>query len=58
MKKLAKRMETSNSNAFHKSACSCLTTCIVGCTPGGPSMSSAERQVRPNQRADGVKYNS
>ena len=54
MKKLGKRMNTETKNMFHKSACSCLTTCIIGCSTQ-TGMWNAEKQVRPNQRADGVR---
>ena len=47
-------MNAESKNMFHKSACSCLTTCIVGCT-GTMPMWNAESQVRPNQREDGVR---
>lgn len=58
MKKLVKRNTELKANVFHKSACSCLTQCIVGCTGAGNAgdLNWVEQQVRYNQRADGVAY--
>ncbi len=58
MRTLVKRNTESKVNAFHKSACSCLTQCIVGCTGSGNAgnINWVEQQVRYNQRADGIAY--